>query len=409
MNFFSLFGKKEVREAPQPTLQQTYEQSLEHQSYCDVVKKQSDFLRILFEKYKYDPLSISTVFDCMNIISNNLAKIPWELKKDKEIIDPIYLDTLLEDSNLTSFIFIKQMILDVLKEGDGYAYIYRDGSGKPISLRYFNYHQVIPFYDEQKDRLLYQIPLLGKRKYIEPVNVIHFIMNSKDGITGRGVLQFAHNTLDICSYTDKATQDYFKNGMSVSGILKSAGNLNDKQRDQIRKGWRNTDGSIRILEGSLDYQQVQSTSKEAELTSNRMQNAIEICRFFGISPVLVGDLSHTVYNQIEQAQLDLVQNTLSPYITMIEKELNRKLLTINERKIYYIDLDEDTLIKQDKKSFIDSIGSLTDKGIITRNEAREQLGYPKIDDEFADSLSLTYKNNEEITQEKNTNKENEEE
>ena len=74
-------------------------------------------------------------------------------------------------------------------------------------------------------------------------------------------------------------------------------------------------------------------------------------------------------------------------------------MTINERKIYYIDLDEDTLIKQDKKSFIDSISSLTDKGIITRNEGREQLGYSKIDDKFADSLSLTYKNNEEITKE----------
>lgn len=407
MNFFNLFGKNEVREAPQPTTQQTYEQSLEHQSYCDTVKKQSDFLKMLFEKYQYDPLSISTVFNCMNIISNNLAKIPWELKKDKETVNHMYLDTLLEDSNLTSFIFIKQMILDVLKEGDGYAYIYRDSGGNPISLRYFNYHQVIPFYDEQKDRLLYQIPLLGKRKYIEPVNVIHFIMNSNDGITGRGVLQFAHNALDICGYTDKATKEYFKNGMTVQGIIKSpTRNVQESERKKIRSGWMNTEGGIRMLEGGLEYQQVQSSSKEAELTSNRMQNAIEICRFFGISPVLVGDLSHTVYNQIEQAQLDLVQNTLSPYITMMEKELNRKLLTINERKIYYIDLDEDTLIKQDKKSFIDSIGSLTDKGIITRNEGREQLGYPKIDDEFADSLSLTYKNNEEITKE-NTEQEQE--
>ena len=407
MNFFNLFGKNEVREAPQPTPQQTYEQSLEHQSYCDTVKKQSDFLKMLFEKYKYDPLSISTVFNCMNIISNNLAKIPWELKKDKETINHMYLDTLLEDSNLTSFIFIKQMILDVLKEGDGYAYIYRDSSGKPISLRYFNYHQVIPFYDEQKDRLLYQIPLLGKRKYIEPINVIHFIMNSNDGITGRGVLQFAHNALDICGYTDKATKEYFKNGMTVQGIIKSpTRNVQESERKKIRSGWMNTEGGIRMLEGGLEYQQVQSSSKEAELTSNRMQNAIDICRFFGISPVLVGDLSHTVYNQIEQAQLDLVQNTLSPYITMMEKELNRKLLTINERKIYYIDLDEDTLIKQDKKSFIDSIGSLTDKGIITRNEGREKLGYPKIDDEFANSLSLTYKNNEEITKE-NTEQEQE--
>ena len=62
MNFFNLFGKNEVREAPQPTPHQTYEQSLEHQSYCDTVKKQSDFLKMLFEKYKYNPLSVSSVF-----------------------------------------------------------------------------------------------------------------------------------------------------------------------------------------------------------------------------------------------------------------------------------------------------------------------------------------------------------
>ena len=59
MNFFNLFGKNEVREAPQPTPQQTYEQSLEHQSYCDTVKKQSDFLKMLFEKYGTNIIIIS--------------------------------------------------------------------------------------------------------------------------------------------------------------------------------------------------------------------------------------------------------------------------------------------------------------------------------------------------------------
>ena len=403
MSFFFFFKNKEVREEPAP--QPTYTQALEQQSYCDVVQRQTDFIKLLRDKLKYDPLSISTVFACMNIISNNLAKIPWELKRGGEVMDPIYLDTLLEESNLTSFMFIKQMILDVLRDGDGYAYINRDKAGKPISLRYLRHDQVIPFYNEQTDRLLYQIPILRKRSYIEPINVLHFIMNSKDGIEGRGVIQFAHNTVELSGYTDKAATEYFKNGMACEGIIKSAANLTDKARNQIRKGWKNTEGSIRVLEGNLDFQTLQSSGKEAELTNNRQQNVIDICRFFGVSPVLVGDLSHTVYNQIEQAQLDLVQNTLSPYIVMIEKEINRKLLTFAERKLYYIDLYEDALIKQDKKSFIDSITSLTDKAIITRNEAREQLGLPKIDDEFADSLSLTYKNNEEVSQENTKNEE----
>ena len=236
MSFFDFFKNKEVREEPTP--QPTYTQALEHQSYCDVVQRQTDFIKLLRDKLKYDPLSISTVFACMNIISNNLAKIPWELKRDKEVINPIYLDTLLEESNLTSFMFIKQMILDVLRDGDGYAYINRDKAGKPISLRYLRHDQVIPFYNEQTDRLLYQIPILRKRSYIEPINVLHFIMNSKDGIEGRGVIQFAHNTVELSGYTDKAATEYFKNGMACEGIIKSAANLTDKARNQIRKGWK---------------------------------------------------------------------------------------------------------------------------------------------------------------------------
>lgn len=409
MNLFN-WHNKEKRSEPEQNQQLSYEQQRDQQSYCSLIEKRDNFISMLMQKYKYDALSISTVFACMNIISNNLAKIPWELKQNNDVINPTYLDDLLVESNLSSFIFIKQMILDVLKQGDGYAYIYRDKDGRPMSLRYLRHDTVLPVYNEITDTLYYQIPILNKKTLIEPINVIHFVMNSKDGITGKGVLQFAHNILDLAGYTEKAATDYFKNGMSVQGILSSPTQLKEDKRNEIRQGWNATPDNIRILEGGLKYEAVQSSSREAELTSNRAQNAIEICRFFGVSPTLVGDLSHSVYNQIEQAQLDLVQNTLSPYILMMEKEINRKLLTYSQRKSLYIDLYEDILIKQDKKTFIESVSALTDKAIITRNEARIQLGYPRIDDDFADKLSLTYKDNEaEQDTQLNTDKEDEQE
>ena len=79
-------------------------------------------------------------------------------------------------------------------------------------------------------------------------------MNSNDGITGRGVLQFAHNTLDICGFTDKATKEYFKNGMTVQGIIKSPNrNVSESERKKIRTGWMNTEGGLRLLEGGLEF------------------------------------------------------------------------------------------------------------------------------------------------------------
>ena len=407
MKFFSFFNKKEVREEPNTSQSYTYEDALEHQSYCSMVQKQDDFLKRLFEHYKYDDLSISTVFACINIISNNMAKIPWELKQNGKVIDKKYLDNLLKESNLTSFMMIKQVIQDVLMHGNGFIYVIRDkNTAKVKGLRYLRPDQVTIFYDELKDRVLYQAPIVKKSQFIEPINMLHFLMNSKNGVEGIGVLQYAHNTIELAGYTNKAAHDYFKNGMAVQGIIKSPIDITDKRREQIRKGWNATNGNIRILEGGLSYETVQSTSKEAELASQRTQNAIEICRTFNVSPVLVGILDHIVYGSVEHAQMDLVQNTLSAYITMIEKEVNRKLLLPTE-KSYEIDLYEDALIKPDKESFISSLTTLVDKAVMTRNEARQELGLPVIDDEFANSLSLTYKDNESKYPEKDPDTENE--
>ena len=391
MNFFNLFGKNEVREAPQPTPQQTYEQSLEHQSYCDIVKKQSDFLKMFFEKYKYNPLSISSVFGAVNLVSNSIARMPWELKHDDKLVENSFIESLFDDSNVTRFVLMKNMVRDAICQGNGFAYIIRDENGKPKTLRYLRPDQVIIYYDEMKDKVLYQVPVLNKRRYIEPINMLHFFLYSKNGVEGLSIFDFAHNVIDLAGYTDKAAHDYFKNGMSVSGILKSAGNLNDKQRDQIRKGWRNTDGSIRILEGSLDYQQVQSTSKEAELAQNRTQNTISFGQFMNISPIMLGILDHTQYGSLESASTEFVVNTLSPIVDNIEEEWNRKLLMKNERAHYYINLNEEVLIRSDKNSMSTYLGNLVRNGIITINEARQKLDLQPL--EGYDQIITYYNNN----------------
>ena len=81
-------------------------------------------------------------------------------------------------------------------------------------------------------------------------------------------------------------------------------------------------------------------------------------------------------------------NTLAPFVVCLEQELNRKLILAKDQDRYYIDIVEEDIIKQDKQSQVNYLSTLVDKGIITRNEARKQLGYGPV--EGADELMISY-------------------
>ena len=113
------------------------------------------------------------------------------------------------------------------------------------------------------------------------------------------------------------------------------------------------------------------------MLETRLFNVAEISRYFNINPVLLGDLSKSSYNTIEAANLEFLTHTLMPYVSMVQDEFNRKLVKPSEAGIT-IDLDESYLIKADKNSTAQYLKTLVDSGIISRNEARKQLGYNEI-------------------------------
>jgi HK97 family phage portal protein len=121
------------------------------------------------------------------------------------------------------------------------------------------------------------------------------------------------------------------------------------------------------------------------LIDTRTFNIQEIARYFGISPVLLYDLTHGSYNSVEAANLQFLTQTLIPYITIIENEFNKKL--ISERNVY-IDLDERELLRTDMKSSAEYYTKLVAGGIISVNEARVSLGFNKV--EGGDELNIAY-------------------
>lgn len=387
---------------------------------CTEVSTGVGLLQKLLRLNGYGALSQSPFFAGINLISNGVAQMGWEIKtKDEtEITDDFYAKHLFDKCLLTQFMLVKNLIKDVLLHGNGFAYIHRDKKGIPVSLEYCPFGDVNIIYNKLKNVLYYQIPRLSS-SLIEPINVIHVLIHSKDGISGISILDFASNTIKLNGAAEKASADYFTSGCTVQGILSTdAPRLDKKQRDDIRSAWDNSQmgqgAGIAVLEAGMKYSPVSSNAKDAQLLETRLYNITEVSRWLNISPVLLGDYSKIAYNSLEQSQLQFVVNTLAPYVMMLEQELNRKLIMPKDKNNIYIDILQEDIIAQDKKAQAEYLGTLIDKAIITPNEARNQLGYAPIEGgdilyrPFTDVNQNTI-NSDENTEDKNTEEDNDEE
>ena len=76
----------------------------------------------------------------------------------------------------------------------------------------------------------------------------------------------------------------------------------------------------------MDFQPITVNPADAQLLETRQFNVIDICRFFGVSPVKAFDLSKSSYSTVEATQLAFLTDTLSPLLEKIELEFERKLV-----------------------------------------------------------------------------------
>ena len=363
-------------------------------SACDEVNQGIGLLNKLLNLKGYDALTQSAFFAAVNLISSSVAQMHWEVKSktDKEVPMNFYVNYIFDNSLLSQFILTKNMILDVLLHGNGFAYIDRDKTGKPLKLIYLPYGECSIVYNKITGVLLYQAPKISK-SLIEPINIIHLRMHSTDGVEGKPITVFANNAIKLSGSADKAATDFFNSGMTVKGILSTESpRLTKEQREAIRSAWSESQigngTGIAVLEAGMQFNPISSNSKDSELLETRLFNVQEIARFFNINPVLLGDLSKSSYNSIEQAMIQFTVNTLAPYIINLEQELNKKLILPSDQSKYYIDIIEEDIIKTDKAAQVNYLSTLVDKGIITRNEARQQLGYGPV--EGGDELMVAY-------------------
>ena len=211
-------------------------------------------------------MNISAVYRAVEIISDSVAMLPLQVKKDNIIMENHRVYEVFKSKNIDKYLFIKMLIQSVLLKGNGFAYIERDGDGSVKSLRFLESCDVSILYNKQTNELYYQAPIIGSKR-IEPCNMLHFKKNSYDGITGISVLSYANRAIKNANNTENSANNFFESGCNLSGVLKVEGQLSPQQKNDIRQSWATAysagGNGLAVLQGNMTYQPIQISATDA--------------------------------------------------------------------------------------------------------------------------------------------------
>lgn len=336
-------------------------------------------------------MTLAAVYRCVSVISDSVAQLPLEtFRRDNEGFKSLYTShpayTLLREfpsPDMTRFTFLKTLVSSVLLNGNGYAYIDRDEYGNALSLQFIpaNLVTIVYINVDGMERRRYKVT--GFKYLVEPTDMIHVLNFSYDGIHGISTLAHARNTLRLSSSAEDYAKGFFDGGSNVTGILTVEGSrLREGQRDDIKREWARmiNNGGVGVLEGNMRYQSVSINPADMQMLETRQFNVIDICRFFGVSPVKAFDLSKSSYSTVEATQLAFLTDTLAPLLENIELEFKRKVFRFSERPYIEVKFDTSTLLRADKTAQSSYMKSLFEIGGLTPNEARRMMDMPRVKD-----------------------------
>lgn len=332
-------------------------------------------------------LQISTVWACVWLLANTIASLPFfaytkrgggerELARDSTLYQVLH-DT--PNSRMTPVEFWVAMLLNLLLRGNAYARIERNAAGEVIALWPMPADQVeMRVLPDGSAVYLYRLD--NDLAALDESSVLH-IKEIGNGTIGLARLDYMRATTTEAANAQHAASRLFANGGKPSGILMIDRVLKPEQRAAIRQNFADmaegTTSRLVVLEADMKYQQVNLTPADQQLLETRRFTVEEICRWFGVPPVLVAHSNVTAWGTgVEQIIDGFYKFTLRPFLVRIEQSVAKRVLTARQRATMTVEFSLDALLRASLKDRMEIYAKGVQNGILTRNECRQLENQP---------------------------------
>lgn len=201
-------------------------------------------------------------------------------------------------------------------------------------------------------------------------------------LDGRSPLQVASKIIDMDASANDWNKALLDNGGSPPGVITTTSTLDDttfaRMTSQIRKmfGGRRNVGKFPLLEGGLTYQSTGLSPKDIMFKDLKLMNRIEICAAFNVPPEIVGDGQNKTYSNYQEARSSFYEETVLPFAGKFIDMLNTQLVPLfGPNLTLEINIDQVEALQENTDSKWKRITEAVDKGILTPDEGRYELGY----------------------------------
>lgn len=291
---------------------------------------------------------VSVAFACLKVLSQGGAQVPFKLFQEKEYggltkISPAKDHSLYDlvatapNDWTTSFEFRETLVLHAAL-GNAYAFKNKGVGGKLLEMILLDPAKVEKIQSEDYS-IAYKVTGKSGAVRIFPAEAIWHVKGpSWNGLLGMDTLNLAREALGLAIATEDSQSRLHQKGVRPSGTYSVDGNLSPQQYKDL-KAWVDKEfagaensGAPMILDRGAKWFQQSMSGIDAQQLETRKFQIEEVCRFFGVMPIMVGysDKAAT-YASAEQMFLSHVVHTLSPWYARVENSADLHLLTKKER------------------------------------------------------------------------------
>lgn len=340
-------------------------------------------------------LGLSATWACVNLLAGTIASLPLMVYRTingvREVDRNHPLFYVLHDSpnfDQTAFAFWELQSAAIELQGNAYAAIERRGDGSVYSLTPIR-PDLVTVRRRTNGFLEYTWSEDGRPQKRDVANVLHIRGAMGNALGGVSALTASRAVFSGALSAENAARSTFANGMRPSGVLSTDASvsLTTPQKVELNEYLAEKyQGSINsgrplLLDRGMKWQQINITPEDAQMLESRKFSGEEICRVFGVPPVMVGygDKSSNWGTGVEQQMLIFKQMALGKRLERIEQSLTKQLLTPADRaRGVTIEFNLEGLLRGDSQARAEVHASALQNGWRTINEVRAIENLPPI-------------------------------
>lgn len=332
----------------------------------------------------------STYSKCINLFSENIAKLPivTKIKSERGDIDAdnFYLYELLRlrpNTSMNAFECIKALVAMTKHYGSAGLYINRDeGLVKalyPVRINQFTVDNAGLINSTKENKVLVDFTCGDVSGSCFEKDIIILRDNSINAIDFRKTKSYIRDSIDTNIKAQKYQSQLFSNGLTNKIVVQLTSDIKEekelkKVQSKFDKMYSNN-GRVFTVPAGYNVSAMNLSLADSQFVELKIIGKQDITSAIGVPYSLIEKGSLT-----EEETIAFLSNAIIPIITALEQEMDWKLLTPTERKQgYKIRFNVNAMLRTspEKQSII--LDRYVKDGIYTINDCKRILGVPLVE------------------------------